>query len=318
MSRQGYARVLLIGVLAAWLPACGGGDPDEPAALLDDDDASLPGRYGLYAVQNGKLGRIDGNRDYQIATWEGRSALTPEVAFLLFDRALADRSVRLEQAVTLRRLAHLRNDVAESGAVKPMDKDVWVAADLPSFSVPLDFAPVSSNAEMVQAMPARPLEPGLYALELRHGSSAVGGKFGVAWNRTDQKNYIAANCVDRYAGQPVTYRLCSDGPPRTATAPPAVQGLELRQVQAARTTDQGMPILTVQGVIVNVSNQVQSVPQLEAVVRDLQGAEIDRWTFTAEIPQLPPGASTGFRTETVYPTNTSTNVAVTFLANRSP
>jgi hypothetical protein len=52
-----------------------------------------------------------------------------------------------------------------------------------------------------------------------------------------------------------------------------------------------------------------------ATVRDTKGTELDHWTFTAENPQLPPGGSTGFRTETIYPTNQSTNVAVTFASD---
>lgn len=324
MIRADIARMMLVGILAGWLSACGSDAPEPPTAQLDDEDVDLPSRYGLYALQDEKLGRIDGDRDYQIATWEGRSALTPEVTFLLFDRALGDRSVRLQDTVKLRRLAHLRNDISETGAVKPMTRDAWVAADLPEFSVPLDFAPVSGNPEMVRAMPSKPLPSGLYALELRHGGAAVGGRFGVGWGGADQAAYMAANCVDRYAGKPVTYRACADGPPQGAAKPAGTaaaalpQGLELRQVQANKTTDQGMPILTLQGVIVNSSNRVQAVPQLEAVIRDPQGAELDRWTFAAELRQLQPGASTGFRTETIYPTTTSTNVAVTFLADSSP
>lgn len=332
MTRAGIVRFMLISVLAGWLQACGSDDPEPPSAQIEDEDVELPSRYGLYALQDEKFGRIDGDRDYQIATWEGRSALTPEVTFLLFDRALGDRSVRLQDAVKLRRLAHLRNDVSESGAVEPTTKDVWVAADLPEFSIPLDFAPVSGNAEMVRVVPSKALPPGLYALELRHGGSAVGGRFGVQWGGADRKEYVASNCVDRYAGKPAKYRLCSDGPPQSAataskpswsTAPaqnmaaPLPQGLELRQVQADKSTDRGMPILTVQGVIVNTTDRVQPVPQLEAVIRDPQGAELDRWTFAAELLQLQPGASTGFRTETIYPTSSSTNVAVTFLADRS-
>lgn len=325
MIRAGCARLMLMAFLAVLLPSCGSDVPEPPSATVGDEDVELPDRYGLFAVQDEKLGRIDGDRDFQVATWKGRSALAPEVTFLLFDRALGDSSVRLQDAVKLRRLAHLRNDVTEAGAVNPATKNVWVAADLPELAVPLDFAPVPGNAEMVHAMPSKPLAPGLYALELRHGESVVGGRFGVQWSDADQQAYMAANCVDRYAGKPVKYRLCSDGPPQSAAksasnaalAPALPQGLELRQVEASKTNDQGMPILTIQGVIVNTSNRVQLVPQLEAVIRDLQGGELDRWTFNAEINQLPPGASTGFRTETMYPTSVSTNVDVTFLADRT-
>jgi hypothetical protein len=52
-----------------------------------------------------------------------------------------------------------------------------------------------------------------------------------------------------------------------------------------------------------------------ATVSDTKGTQLDRWTFTAEIPQLSPGGATGFRTETIYPTNQSTKVAVTFASD---
>ena len=103
--------------------------------------------------------------------------------------------------------------------------------------------------------------------------------------------------------------------PQQPTAMPSAQGLKLRDVQAARNVDQGVAILTVEGTIVNTSKEARRVPPLMATVRDTKGTELDRWTFTAENPDLPPGGSTGFRTETIYPTNQSTNVAVTFAAD---
>jgi hypothetical protein len=73
-----------------------------------------------------------------------------------------------------------------------------------------------------------------------------------------------------------------------------------------------VPILTVQGVVVNVSNSVQPVPRLVATVKDLQGTALDSWSFAAEATSLPPGGTTGFRTETLYTTTQPTNVSVTF------
>lgn len=354
------ARVAVIGLLAATLLACGS-DPDEVLQPYDGGEGSLslsdegvvegglPTRYGLYAIQDGRLGRLDGERSFQVETWDRRAALEPDVQFIVFDRALNDRTTRLPDVVALRRLAHVRNEVAATGAAVPTSKDIWVVADLPEFAVPLDFAPVSGRPDMVRAMPTRPLQPGLYSLELRSGASAVAGRFGVAWNDVDKNAYIAANCVDRYAGQAVRYRTCAAGSPATAASPPlqklpppqpapqsgaaykpagvapatgALPGtaqpspsagpLELREVQAVKVADQGVPVLTVQGLVVNRSNTVQPVPPLVATLRDLQGAELERWTFAAEVSHLPPGGSTGFRTETVYPTTQSTNVSVAF------
>jgi hypothetical protein len=340
-----YARVAFVGLLAAMLSACGSDESEEVSSVgFDDEYASvLPSKYGLYAIQDGQLGRLDGERSFQVETWESRSALQPDVQFIVFDRALDDRSVRLQNAIEMRRLAHVRNDVSATGAVTPTGRDIWVVADLPDQAVPLDFAPVPGRPDMIRAVPSRALEPGLYALEFRHGDSVVSGRFGVGWGEVDKDAYIAANCVDRYAGQNTTYRLCSDAPSQmgafeplapqpslgtlapsagsqSGTAPPA-QGaaaaapgstLELRQVQATKADDQGVQILTVQGIVVNVSNDMQPVPRLVATIKDMQGAALNSWSFAAEVTHLPPGGTTGFRTETIYTTSQPTNVSVTF------
>jgi hypothetical protein len=103
--------------------------------------------------------------------------------------------------------------------------------------------------------------------------------------------------------------------PQQPTPMPSAEGLKLRDVQAARSVDQGVAILTVQGTIVNASKEPRRVPPLMATVSDTKGTQLDRWTFTAEIAELPPGGTSGFRTETIYPTNQSTNVSVTFASD---
>src|ERR671923_2942656 len=100
MIGAGCARIATI-LLAATLTACGSDDSDETASIagFGDEDASiLPSKYGLYAVQDGQLGRIDGERSFQVETWESRSTLQPGVQFIIFDRSLDDRSARLQNA----------------------------------------------------------------------------------------------------------------------------------------------------------------------------------------------------------------------------
>ena len=401
MGAKGYIGLAMVGALAAALSACGSSKSSNETAQVevqsDDSDAELPARYGLYALEQGQLGRLDGEKSFQVETWQSRSGLGPDVRFIVFDRALSDRSLRLADALKLRRVSHVRNDVAASGTAAPLQKDVWVVADLPPFAVPIDFRPIHGSPEMVEVIPSRPLPPGLYSLQFRQGNSAIAGRFGVQWTTIDKGQYASANCVDRYPGSPPGYKLCSDmsahlptqqitqqpllpAPPQQSLqplqqqapyqtqwpeqntfqrqlvqpyqTPPAVplapdqppapkqqaqqpppqqqaqrqqapqqpaptsaQGLKLRDVQAARSVDQGVAILTVEGTVVNTSQEHRQVPPLLATVRDLKGAELDRWTFNAENPDLAPGASTGFRTETIYPTNQSTNVAVTFASD---
>jgi hypothetical protein len=394
MNAKSYAALAVAGLLAATLSACGGGggshskenDIAQIDVQHDDSDAALPARYGLYIVEKGELGRLDAEKSVQVQTWDSRSSLSPDVTFIVFDRSLADRSLRLGDVIMLRKVAHVRNDVAASGAATPLQKDAWVVADSPEFAVPVDFQPIHGAPEMVRVIPTRPLTPGLYSFQFRLSGSAVAGRFGVQWSKIDKGQYASANCVDRYAGSPPTYRLCSDlsaalpqqqitqeplqqqqafqqqplqqppqqntlqyqliqpykTPPAVPQAPepppaprqqalqqqapqeeasrpptpmPSAEGLKLRDVKAARTVDQGVAILTVEGTIVNTSGEARQVPPLMATVSDTKGTQLDRWTFTAEIPQLSPGGATGFRTETIYPTNQSTKVAVTFASD---
>src|SRR5262245_27185478 len=98
MSAKAWIGV--VGLLAATLSACGGGRPArEETQAYDDAGFALPARYGLYVIDdNGQLGRLDGEKSFQVQTWGSRSSLNPDVQFIIFDRALSDRSVRLADA----------------------------------------------------------------------------------------------------------------------------------------------------------------------------------------------------------------------------
>src|SRR6478672_2696723 len=124
MNAKRYAALAAAGLLATTLSACGGGggsdskenDIAQIDVQPDDSDAALPARYGLYVVEKGELGRLDAEKSVQVQTWDSRSSLSPDVTFIVFDRSLADRSVRLGDVIVLRKVAHVRNDVAASGA----------------------------------------------------------------------------------------------------------------------------------------------------------------------------------------------------------
>ena len=190
MSAKGYAGLVVAGLLAATLSACssggGGGrsresgnDIAQVEVQSDDSDATLPARYGLDVVEKGELGRLDAEKSVQVQTWDSRSSLHPDVTFIVFDRSLADRSMRLGDVIMLRKVAHVRNDVSGSGAATPLQKDTWVVADSPEFAVPVDFQPIHGSPEMVRVIPTRPLTPGLYSFQFRLSGSAVAGRFGV-------------------------------------------------------------------------------------------------------------------------------------------
>jgi hypothetical protein len=92
----------------------------------------------------------------------------------------------------------------------------------------------------------------------------------------------------------------------------------LMQVEAVRYVDTTVPILVVQGLVFNMSRAKRPVPPLVAIVSDADGRELARWKFTAEAPTLEPGASTGFRSETVDPAPHSTKITVVFALPEQP
>jgi hypothetical protein len=313
------------------LSGCGSSDSEDTP---DYQSSRLPDRYGIYAVQDGNIGRIDGDRSFQVETWDKRSGLDPQVTFIVFDPVIADRSLPLGERIRLRHVAHVRNEVTPTGAVSAASKNNWVVAGLPAFDVSLDFQPVEGRPDMVRVIPTRSLSSGLYALQLTKGGAATAGRFGVKWDEADKDQYASTYCVDRYQGANVSYRTCDQAPPtRMASetlapatggsqqaaqslapatggsqqaalpqpAPPG-QGLQLRNVQAVKSTVAGVPTLTVQGVVVNTTPFAHAVPPMVATLRDPQGRELKRWTFVAETTQILPGRSTGFRTDTLFDT----------------
>jgi hypothetical protein len=310
-------RFVALGVVAVLLAGCGSSDNEDTP---DYQSSKLPDRYGIYAVQEGNIGRIDGDRSFQVDTWDKRSALGSQVTFIIFDPVISDRSLPLGERVRLRHVAHVRNEVTATGAVSPATKNNWVVAALPNFDIPLDFQPVEDRPDMVRAIPSRALAPGLYALQLTKGGAATAGRFGVKWDTADKDQYASTYCVDRYQGANVSYRTCDQAPParmaseslapaiggsQQAAVPrpgPAGQGLLLRDVQAVKSTVAGVPTLTVQGTVVNTTPFAHAVPPMVATLRDPQGRELKRWTFVAETSQILPGRSTGFRTDTMFDT----------------
>lgn len=337
-------------VLALSLSACGSSDErSESTDTSDSHGSPLPDRYGLYAVQDGQIGRLNGDQSFEVSTWEHRSVLHPDVTFIVYDRRLADPSLALDQAIALERVAHVRNEVSSNGAAAPATANNWVVTDLPTFTVPVDFQPVPTAMQMVRVIPSRPLEPGLYSLQLRTGSALVSGRFGVKWDKVDKIAYVTTYCVDHYAGAAAPYRACGEAmpaartppatlatqplpalqspapaaaPPAAPTAPqaaPAASGvpLQVRNVQAVRHTDAGMTTLLVQGDVVNVSQAPQNVPQLIASLRDQRGTEVKHWVFATEVSRLMPGGTTGFRTEVLDTSTGPTQVSIAFAGGKA-
>jgi predicted Zn finger-like uncharacterized protein len=91
------------------------------------------------------------------------------------------------------------------------------------------------------------------------------------------------------------------------------EGLEIRIVNSARRTENGVQVLIVEGEIANLSNRARDVPTLRAALTDGSQQEVGRpWTFSASEARLLPGQTTMFITRRVDPPSGASSIAVTF------
>ena len=86
----------------------------------------------------------------------------------------------------------------------------------------------------------------------------------------------------------------------------------------ATTTEQheGVPVLVVEGNIVNGARTVADVPRLKFIVRNATGQEIYSWTAVPSRTLLPPGEAVSFRTELASPPPDAHDVLLRFVDHR--
>jgi hypothetical protein len=191
IARPAICLALLVGAAA-----CAGSR--EPSYPIPDDP-------GLYAITNkDDLQRLDGDRDWEAESWPDRSNMQPNVQFVISDPALAGRSAG--SSVELWRVAWVRSEINAQNQAMPIEGSQWAVAPIEQFSVPFRYESPEGETDVVHIVPTAPLEPGLYTLRIVN-PGARQARVGVAWNSVNQRQYSAANCVDRYEGN--VYRTCT-------------------------------------------------------------------------------------------------------------
>jgi hypothetical protein len=330
IARQAMCLVLLVGA-----SACAG--TREPSYPIPDE----PGIYSFTTKDN--LQRLDGDREWEAETWPERSNMSPNVHFVINEPALAGRSAG--NSVELWRVAWVRSEINTQNQAMPVDGSQWAVAPIAPFAVPFRYESPPGQTDIVHIVPTVPLEPGLYTLRIIN-PGARQARVGVAWNNVDQRQYAAANCVDRYAAEGSVYRTCTTvvgptigalpaqggsqggslgdsyspgvtgsgglaslSPPQPATTAPApapapaiaqpapvaasAQGLQITLVDPVRKNDG----LVVQGVVINTSNEVRTIPPMQGSLENQAGQELRRWVFQPPVQTLAPGARANFKTE---------------------
>ncbi len=92
-----------------------------------------------------------------------------------------------------------------------------------------------------------------------------------------------------------------------------LQGLTFDGVATTTEQHEGMPVLVVEGNIINVTRKVADVPRLKFIVRKATGQEIYSWTAVPSRPLLPPGEAVSFRTQLASPSPDAHDVLLRFV-----
>jgi hypothetical protein len=108
--------------------------------------------------------------------------------------------------VELWRVAWVRSEINAQNQAMPIEGSQWAVAPIEQFSVPFRYESPEGDTSIAHIVPTAPLEPGLYTLRIVN-PDARQARVGVAWKSVDQRQYSAANCVDRYQGN--VYRACT-------------------------------------------------------------------------------------------------------------
>jgi hypothetical protein len=95
-----------------------------------------------------------------------------------------------------------------------------------------------------------------------------------------------------------------------------LRGLAFDGVATTTEQHEGVPVLVVEGKIVNSARTVADVPRLKFIVRDATRQEIYSWTAVPSRTLLPPGEAVSFRTELASPPPDTHDVLLRFVDHR--
>jgi hypothetical protein len=95
-----------------------------------------------------------------------------------------------------------------------------------------------------------------------------------------------------------------------------LRGLTFDNVVTATEQHEGVPILVIEGSIVNSARKVADVPRLKFVVRNAAHQEVYSWTAVPARNVLPPGESVAFRARLASPPPDARDLVLRFVNRR--
>jgi hypothetical protein len=100
--------------------------------------------------------------------------------------------------------------------------------------------------------------------------------------------------------------------------PVNVGSVAIRDIDLRQENQDGTPVLSVTGRLVNITDRDQPIPRLRVVVHDRDGRELTQWTFDPGFASLPAGAEHDFGTRLTNPPPDTQSVNVNFVADEAP
>jgi predicted Zn finger-like uncharacterized protein len=94
--------------------------------------------------------------------------------------------------------------------------------------------------------------------------------------------------------------------------PVNVRGMALVNVAYQQDFEDGQPVLSVSGKVVNISDRELAVPELRAILTDDAQHELYHWTFDVGVPTLKAGAESSFITRLSSPPPDARNLNIRF------
>jgi predicted Zn finger-like uncharacterized protein len=92
-----------------------------------------------------------------------------------------------------------------------------------------------------------------------------------------------------------------------------LRGLAFDSITTTTEQHEGVPILVVEGSVVNNTRKIVDVPRLKFVVRNSANEEVYSWTAVAPRATLPPGEAVAFRSRLASPPTDGRDVLVRFV-----
>jgi hypothetical protein len=95
-----------------------------------------------------------------------------------------------------------------------------------------------------------------------------------------------------------------------------LRGLAFDGVATTTEQQEGVPVLVIEGNIINDARTVAEVPRLKFIVRDATQQKIYSWTAEPSRALLPAGETISFRTQLASPPPDAHDVLLRFVDNR--